>query len=85
MSWGSSDLINLSTPVLMCLFVSSQLYDQGQQTSGRKCLLPKQMNSQQSDLQQEQMVEPAFFDIYLCDDCDAELYSFDAYVVSILK
>lgn len=36
----------------------------------------------QSDLQQEQMVEPAFFDIYLCDDCDAELYSFDAYVVS---
>ncbi|XP_065093998.1 uncharacterized protein ova [Ochlerotatus camptorhynchus] len=58
----------------------NMLYDQAQQTSGRKCLLPKQINSQQSDLQHEQMVEPAFFDIYLCDDCDAELYSYDAYV-----
>lgn len=57
----------------------NMLYDQAQQTSGRKCLLPKQINSQQSDHQHEQMVEPAFFDIYLCDDCDAELYSYDAY------
>lgn len=58
----------------------NMLYDQAQQTSSRKCLLPKQASSQQSELQQEQMVEPAFFDIYLCDDCDAELYSYDAYV-----
>lgn len=58
----------------------NMLYDQAQQTSSRKCLLPKQANSQLSELQQEQMVEPAFFDIYLCDDCDAELYSYDAYV-----
>lgn len=58
----------------------NMLYDQAPQPSSRKCLLPKQYASQQSELQPEQMVEPAFFDIYLCDDCDAELYSYDAYV-----
>ncbi|XP_053696271.1 uncharacterized protein LOC128743673 isoform X2 [Sabethes cyaneus] len=58
----------------------NMLYDQAPQSSNRKCLLPKQSNSQQCDLQAEQMVEPAFFDIYLCDDCDAELYSYNAYV-----
>lgn len=58
----------------------NMLYDQPQQTSNRKCLLPKSSSSQQLDAQQEQMVEPAFFDIYLCDDCDAELYSYDAYL-----
>ncbi|XP_055540527.1 uncharacterized protein LOC129727094 isoform X2 [Wyeomyia smithii] len=58
----------------------NMLYDQPPQSSYRKCLLPKQSNSQHCDLQAEQMVEPAFFDIYLCDDCDAELYSYDAYV-----
>lgn len=30
----------------------------------------------------ENMVEPALFDIYLCDNCEAELYSLDAYLVS---
>ncbi|XP_055590374.1 uncharacterized protein LOC129742498 [Uranotaenia lowii] len=58
----------------------NMLYDQAQQTSSRKCLLPKQASSHTLEMQQEQMVEPAFFDIYLCDDCDAELYSYDAYV-----
>lgn len=29
------------------------------------------------------MVEPSLFDIYLCDNCEAELYSFDAYQVSL--
>ncbi|XP_055639093.1 uncharacterized protein LOC129777062 [Toxorhynchites rutilus septentrionalis] len=58
----------------------NMLYDQAQQTTSRKCLLPKQACSQQPEMQLEQMVEPAFFDIYLCDDCDAELYSYDAYV-----
>jgi len=28
------------------------------------------------------MVEPSLFDIYLCDNCDAELYSLDAYLVN---
>ncbi|XP_021705519.1 uncharacterized protein LOC5570798 isoform X2 [Aedes aegypti] len=69
-----------SKKLLVTFRNENMLYDQPPQTSGRKCLLPKQINSVQSDLQQEQMVEPAFFDIYLCDDCDAELYSFDAYV-----
>uniref|UniRef100_A0A8D8ESS1 DNA-binding protein P3A2 n=1 Tax=Culex pipiens TaxID=7175 RepID=A0A8D8ESS1_CULPI len=59
----------------------NMLYDQPQQTSNRKCLLPKSSSTQQLDTQQEQMVEPAFFDIYLCDDCDAELYSYDAFLV----
>lgn len=58
----------------------NMLYDQPQQTSNRKCLLPKSSSSQQLDTQQEQMVEPAFFDIYLCDDCDAELYSYEAFL-----
>lgn len=58
----------------------NMLYDQPQQTSNRKSLLPKSSSSLQLDSQQEQMVEPAFFDIYLCDDCDAELYSYDAYL-----
>lgn len=58
----------------------NMLYDQAHQTPSRKCLLPKQTSSQPAELQSEQMVEPAFFDIYLCDDCDAELYSYDAYV-----
>jgi hypothetical protein len=29
-----------------------------------------------------QMVETEPFDIYLCDNCDAELYSLEAYKVS---
>ncbi|EDS30278.1 hypothetical protein CpipJ_CPIJ008128, partial [Culex quinquefasciatus] len=60
----------------------NMLYDQPQQTSNRKCLLPKSSSTQQLDTQQEQMVEPAFFDIYLCDDCDAELYSYDAFLMA---
>lgn len=31
------------------------------------------------------MVEPALFDIYLCDHCDAELYSLEAITVSLHK
>ncbi|XP_058820819.1 uncharacterized protein LOC131683009 isoform X2 [Topomyia yanbarensis] len=58
----------------------NMLYDQAPQNSSRKYLLPKLANSLQLDIQSEQMVEPAFFDIYLCDDCDAELYSYDAYM-----
>lgn len=78
---STTSLYQRHTKKLLVTFRNeNMLYDQAQQTSGRKCLLPKQINSQQSDLQQEQMVEPAFFDIYLCDDCDAELYSYDAYV-----
>lgn len=69
-----------SKKLLVTFRNENMLYDQPPQTSGRKCLLPKQISAVQSDLQQEQMVEPAFFDIYLCDDCDAELYSYDAYV-----
>lgn len=69
-----------SKKLLVTFRNENMLYDQPPQSSGRKCLLPKQINSVQSELQQEQMVEPAFFDIYLCDDCDAELYSYDAYV-----
>lgn len=31
------------------------------------------------------MVEPPPFDIYLCDNCDAELYSKEAILVSIIN
>lgn len=42
-------------------------------------LKPKSQNSQLAD---NHMVEPAPFDIYLCDNCEAELYSKEAYRVS---
>lgn len=37
------------------------------------------MGSDESD---HHMVEPAPFDIYLCDYCDSELYSLEAYQVT---
>lgn len=61
-----------------------QLYDQEQKINSRKCLLPKQSNSQSSLATQEEMVISESFDIYLCDNCDAELYSYGALVVSRL-
>ncbi|XP_062121198.1 uncharacterized protein LOC133835246 isoform X1 [Drosophila sulfurigaster albostrigata] len=46
---------------------------------GRKCLLlHKSKNDIHDDNTQYMMVEPAPFDIYLCDNCDAELYSKEA-------
>uniref|UniRef100_A0A1L8DB62 Nuclear respiratory factor 1 NLS/DNA-binding dimerisation domain-containing protein n=1 Tax=Nyssomyia neivai TaxID=330878 RepID=A0A1L8DB62_9DIPT len=56
----------------------NMLYDQ-QQISNKKTLLPRNSSSQSLDSCQ-QMVEPALFDIYLCDNCDAELYSMEAFV-----
>ncbi|XP_063701102.1 uncharacterized protein LOC134831323 [Culicoides brevitarsis] len=58
----------------------NMLYDQQQQhQTPKKTLLPKSPSSNQLDTQaQQHMVEPALFDIYLCDNCDAELYSLDA-------
>ncbi|TDG40204.1 hypothetical protein AWZ03_013376 [Drosophila navojoa] len=45
----------------------------------RKCLL---LHKNKTDMQGEDsnymMVEPPPFDIYLCDNCDAELYSKEA-------
>ncbi|GAB0096772.1 uncharacterized protein DMENIID0001_123380 [Sergentomyia squamirostris] len=55
----------------------NMLYDQ-QQISNKKTLLPRNNSSQSID-SCPQMVEPALFDIYLCDNCDAELYSMEAY------
>lgn len=45
----------------------------------RKSLLPKSPSAHNIETQQ-QMVEATLFDIYLCDNCDAELYSLDAYM-----
>lgn len=42
--------------------------------------MPRTHNSQSDE--SHQMVEPALFDIYLCDYCEAELYSLEAYKVS---
>lgn len=44
--------------------------------TSRKSLLPK---SPSSHTIEAQMVEASLFDIYLCDNCDAELYSLEAY------
>ncbi|XP_037828643.1 uncharacterized protein LOC119616354 [Lucilia sericata] len=54
-----------------------QSYDQPQKL--RKCLFQQKTKNGQSSLNiHQQMVEPAPFDIYLCDNCDAELYSKEA-------
>ncbi|XP_030382894.1 uncharacterized protein LOC115630464 isoform X2 [Scaptodrosophila lebanonensis] len=56
-------------------------YDRQQKI--RKCLLlQKNKNDAHDDDSQQMMVEPAPFDIYLCDNCDAELYSKEAIMVS---
>ncbi|XP_070145215.1 uncharacterized protein ova isoform X1 [Drosophila kikkawai] len=49
------------------------------QQKNRKCLLlQKNNNSSLNENSQHMMVEPPPFDIYLCDNCDAELYSKEA-------
>lgn len=53
------------------------MYDT-QPTTQRKSLLPKSPSAHNLEIQQ-QMVETSLFDIYLCDNCDAELYSLNAY------
>lgn len=54
----------------------AQLYDQ--QLSHKKTLLPK-IATPAGD--SHGMVQQSLFDIYLCDFCEAELYSMDAYKV----
>lgn len=52
-------------------------YDQPQRN--RKTLLQKSRSqTSENNNNTQQMVEPALFDIYLCDHCDAELYSLEA-------
>lgn len=56
-----------------------QLYDHTR-VNNKKTLMPRMQSSQSGEPQQ--MVEQSLFDIYLCDNCEAELYSLDAYQVS---
>ncbi|XP_070132843.1 uncharacterized protein ova isoform X2 [Drosophila bipectinata] len=51
-------------------------YDRQQKS--RKCLLMQKNNNSINENLQHMMVEPPPFDIYLCDNCDAELYSKEA-------
>ncbi|KAH8287885.1 hypothetical protein KR018_006123 [Drosophila ironensis] len=51
-------------------------YDRQQKS--RKCLLMQKNNNAMNENLQHMMVEPPPFDIYLCDNCDAELYSKEA-------
>lgn len=48
--------------------------------SGKKTLLRRVPNASSES---NRMVEQSLFDIILCDFCEAELYSEDAYIVSI--
>lgn len=60
------------------------MYDLAQPSSAKKTLIPRQ-NSQSMVADNngcQSIVEPALLDIYLCDHCEAELYSLDAYRVS---
>lgn len=68
----------------------SQLYDAVRPMNSKKTLLPRLQSpphlNQDSDDRgaNNAMVETVLFDIYLCDNCEAELYSKEAYDVSIL-
>uniref|UniRef100_A0A182XWG4 Uncharacterized protein n=1 Tax=Anopheles stephensi TaxID=30069 RepID=A0A182XWG4_ANOST len=78
---STTSLFERSTNKLLVTFRNeNMLYDQEQKFNSRKCLLPKQSNSQSCLAAQEEMVISAGFDIYLCDYCDAELYSYGAMV-----
>ncbi|XP_054743474.1 uncharacterized protein LOC129248068 [Anastrepha obliqua] len=67
-----------SNKLLVTFRNENMSYDQPQRS--RKCLMrqkSKSGNQGRADVEQI-MVEPAPFDIYLCDNCDAELYSKEA-------
>lgn len=66
--------------LFVCMFFLVQLYDQPRVNS-KKTLMPKMQSPQSGET--HQMVEQSLFDIYLCDNCEAELYSQDAYLVRI--
>ncbi|KAM7351790.1 ovaries absent [Cochliomyia hominivorax] len=66
-----------SNKLLVTFRNENMSYDQPQRL--RKCLLQQKSKSDLNALNTlQQMVEPAPFDIYLCDNCDAELYSKEA-------
>ncbi|XP_053667362.1 uncharacterized protein LOC128716818 [Anopheles marshallii] len=78
---STTSLFERSSNKLLVTFRNeNMLYDQEQKINSRKCLLPKQSNSQSCLATQEEMVISECFDIYLCDNCDAELYSAGAMV-----
>uniref|UniRef100_A0A182JX03 Nuclear respiratory factor 1 NLS/DNA-binding dimerisation domain-containing protein n=1 Tax=Anopheles christyi TaxID=43041 RepID=A0A182JX03_9DIPT len=78
---STTSLFERATNKLLVTFRNeNMLYDQEQKINSRKCLLPKQSNSQTCLAAQEEMVISEGFDIYLCDNCDAELYSYGALV-----
>ncbi|XP_031617106.1 uncharacterized protein LOC116336985 isoform X2 [Contarinia nasturtii] len=64
-----------SNKLLVTFRNENMLYDQP--VNNKKTLMPKMQNSQSGE--SHQMVEQSLFDIYLCDNCDAELYSLGAY------
>uniref|UniRef100_A0A182MRW3 Nuclear respiratory factor 1 NLS/DNA-binding dimerisation domain-containing protein n=1 Tax=Anopheles culicifacies TaxID=139723 RepID=A0A182MRW3_9DIPT len=79
----TTSLYERSTNKLLVTFRNENMvYDQEQKINSRKCLLPKQSNSQTCLASQEEMVISECLDIYLCDNCDAELYSEGAMLVS---
>lgn len=68
----------LTTAKLQTHLFALQLYDKKEDDT-RKCLLPKLWNA---PAQNNETNESNMFDIYLCDNCEAELYSKEAYLVS---
>uniref|UniRef100_A0A336LT97 CSON015176 protein n=2 Tax=Culicoides sonorensis TaxID=179676 RepID=A0A336LT97_CULSO len=76
---STTSLFHRTTNKLLVTFRNeNMMYDQ-QPHNQRKSLLPKSPSAHTLEIQQHAMVEPALFDIYLCDYCDAELYSLEAY------
>lgn len=64
----------------------NMMYDLVTQTNNKKTLLPRTQSALTAEQEQDtEMVEQALFDIYLCDNCEAELYSLDAFKVCIVS
>lgn len=61
-----------------------QLYDQNLVNKSSKITLlsSRKMNSQSKVIEETVDTVDTVFEIYLCDNCEAELYSKDAYDVS---
>ncbi|CAO1388713.1 unnamed protein product [Diamesa tonsa] len=66
----------ISKKLLLTFRNENMLYDKKEDDT-RKCLLPKLWNA---PAQNNETNESNMFDIYLCDNCEAELYSKEAYL-----
>ncbi|XP_055295617.1 uncharacterized protein LOC129565136 isoform X2 [Sitodiplosis mosellana] len=74
---STTSLFDRVSNKLLVTFRNENMQYDNTRINNKKTLMPRMQNSQSGEPQQ--MVEQSLFDIYLCDNCEAELYSLDAY------